>query len=155
MCPLLELSINAPFFFPCHIFCAQLCAHLCAIVTASCAVSNRESRYHRYRQQIQQIRFVPLEITDKLRQLFSMSLSTAQKWCHARSRMPPPVLALSLCRSISQCLAYTHTLTTFNNAAPCICIPRMQAAMCRARKDSQTTLISAQGACTRAGSSAH
>jgi len=29
----------------CHIYCAQLCAHLRAIVTSSCAVSNRESRY--------------------------------------------------------------------------------------------------------------
>ena len=29
----------------CHIYCAQLCAHLCAIVIASCAVSNRQSRY--------------------------------------------------------------------------------------------------------------
>jgi len=29
----------------CHIYCAPLCAHLRAIVTSSCTVSNRESRY--------------------------------------------------------------------------------------------------------------
>jgi len=33
--------------FLCHIYCAQLCAHLRKIVEASCAFSNRESRYPR------------------------------------------------------------------------------------------------------------
>jgi len=32
----------------CHTYCTQLWAHLGAIVTASCTVSNRESRYPRW-----------------------------------------------------------------------------------------------------------
>jgi len=31
----------------CHIYCVQLCAHFRAIVTSSCSVSNRKSRYPR------------------------------------------------------------------------------------------------------------
>jgi len=41
----LEPNTNAKGYFGCHIYCAQLCLRVFAIVTASCAVSNREFRY--------------------------------------------------------------------------------------------------------------
>ena len=47
MCPFLEPNTNAQIVFFCHIYCAYLWTHVDAIVTASCAVSNRESRYPR------------------------------------------------------------------------------------------------------------
>jgi len=45
MCPFMKPNTNAQRMSFCHIYCAQVWAHLGAIFTASCAVSNRESRY--------------------------------------------------------------------------------------------------------------
>ena len=47
MCPILELIQTLKKCLFCHVYCAQLWAHLGAIAIASCAVSNRESRYAR------------------------------------------------------------------------------------------------------------
>ena len=45
MCPILELTQMLKECFFCHTYCAHLLARVNAIVAASCAVSNRESRY--------------------------------------------------------------------------------------------------------------
>jgi len=45
MCPILELIQTLKECLFCEIYCAQLCAHMRSIVTASCTVSSRESRY--------------------------------------------------------------------------------------------------------------
>ena len=49
-CPILELIQTLKECLLCHHYCAQLCAHMRTIVTASGAVSNRESQYPRRRQ---------------------------------------------------------------------------------------------------------
>ena len=53
--PILELIQTLKECLFCHIYCAQLCAHMRAIVTVSCAVSNRESRYPRRRYENHEI----------------------------------------------------------------------------------------------------
>jgi len=47
----------------CHIHCARLCTRVHAIVTASCVVSNRESRYPPYSSRLTHIVFPPLPPT--------------------------------------------------------------------------------------------
>jgi len=42
MCPFLKLITSAQIIYFCHVYCAHLCTHVHEIVTASCAVSDRE-----------------------------------------------------------------------------------------------------------------